>query len=29
VLFVNNFGDGTPGSGATFAITGPWSKGAL
>jgi secreted PhoX family phosphatase len=29
VLFVNTFGDGTPGSGATFAITGPWSKGAL
>lgn len=29
VLFVNTFGDGSPGSGATFAITGPWSKGAL
>ncbi len=29
VLFVNIFGDGTPGSGATLAITGPWGEGAL
>jgi uncharacterized protein len=29
VLFVNIFGDGTPGSGMTCAITGPWRKGAL
>lgn len=28
-LFVNVFGDGTPGSGMTCAITGPWSRGAL
>lgn len=29
VLFVNIFGDGTPGSGATLAVTGPWGNGAL
>jgi hypothetical protein len=29
VLFVNLFGDGTPGSGMTCAITGPWPRGAL
>jgi hypothetical protein len=29
VLFVNIFGDGTPGSGMTCAITGPWGRGAL
>jgi secreted PhoX family phosphatase len=29
VLFVNIFGDGSPGSGMTCAITGPWRKGAL
>ena len=29
VLFVNVFGDGTPGSGMTCAITGPWRRGAL
>jgi secreted PhoX family phosphatase len=29
VLFVNLFGDGTPGSGMTCAITGPWHHGAL
>ncbi len=29
VLFVNNFGTGEPGSGMTFAITGPWERGAL
>ena len=29
VLFVNIFGNGQPGSGATFAITGPWDEGAL
>jgi secreted PhoX family phosphatase len=29
VLFVNLFGDGTPGSGMTCAITGPWHRGAL
>jgi secreted PhoX family phosphatase len=28
-LFVNLFGDGTPGSGMTCAITGPWHRGAL
>ena len=28
-LFVNLFGDGTPGSGMTCAITGPWRQGAL
>ncbi len=28
-LFVNIFGDGTPGSGMTCAITGPWERGAL
>lgn len=28
-LFVNLFGDGTPGSGMTCAITGPWRRGAL
>lgn len=28
-LFVNIFGDATPGSGMTCAITGPWSRGAL
>jgi hypothetical protein len=29
VLFVNLFGDGSPGSGMTCAITGPWQRGAL
>jgi hypothetical protein len=29
VLFVNIFGDATPGSGMTCAITGPWTRGAL
>ncbi|HWP91610.1 MAG TPA: alkaline phosphatase PhoX [Thermodesulfobacteriota bacterium] len=29
VLFVNIFGDGTPGSGMTCAITGPWGRGPL
>jgi secreted PhoX family phosphatase len=29
VLFVNLFGDGSPGSGMTCAITGPWRRGAL
>ena len=29
VLFVNNFGTGAPGSGMTFAVTGPWERGAL
>jgi uncharacterized protein len=29
VLFVNIFGDGSPGSGMTCAITGPWRRGAL
>jgi secreted PhoX family phosphatase len=29
VLFVNIFGDGSPGSGMTCAVTGPWRKGAL
>ncbi len=29
VLFVNIYGDGTPGSAMTCAITGPWSRGAL
>jgi secreted PhoX family phosphatase len=29
VLFVNIFGDGSPGSGMTCAITGPWHRGAL
>ncbi|MCP9485137.1 MAG: PhoX family protein [Gaiellaceae bacterium MAG52_C11] len=28
-LFVNVFGDGTPGSGTTCAITGPWAHGPL
>lgn len=28
-LFVNIFGTGTPGSGMTLAITGPWSAGPL
>ena len=28
-LFVNVFGDGTPGSGTTCAITGPWNHGPL
>jgi hypothetical protein len=28
-LFVNVFGDGTPGSGMTCAITGPWQDGPL
>lgn len=28
-MFVNIFGDGTPGSGMTCAITGPWENGAL
>jgi uncharacterized protein len=27
ILFVNVFGDGTPGSGMTCAITGPWQAG--
>lgn len=29
VLFVNVFGDGTPGSGMTCAVTGPWRRGCL
>ena len=29
VLFVNIFGNGTPGSGATLAIRGPWGDGSL
>jgi uncharacterized protein len=29
VLFVNVFGDGSPRSGMTCAITGPWRRGAL
>jgi secreted PhoX family phosphatase len=29
VLFVNLFGDGTPGSGMTCAIWGPWENGPL
>jgi uncharacterized protein len=29
VLFVNIQGDGSPGSGMTCAITGPWRRGAL
>ncbi|MEO5703235.1 MAG: alkaline phosphatase PhoX [Gammaproteobacteria bacterium] len=29
ILFVNVFGDGTPGSGMTCAITGPWRRGPL
>jgi hypothetical protein len=29
VLFVNIFGDGSPDSGMTCAITGPWRQGAL
>jgi secreted PhoX family phosphatase len=29
ILFVNIFGDGTPGSGMTCAITGPWRQGPL
>lgn len=29
VLFVNIFGDATPGSGMTCAITGPWQRGSL
>ncbi|HEV3008675.1 MAG TPA: alkaline phosphatase PhoX [Burkholderiales bacterium] len=29
VLFVNVFGDGTPGSGMTCAIWGPWERGPL
>jgi hypothetical protein len=28
-LFVNIFGNGSPGSGMTLAITGPWSAGPL
>ncbi len=28
-LFVNIFGDGSPGSGMTCAIRGPWRNGAL
>jgi uncharacterized protein len=28
-LFVNIFGDGTPGSAMTCAVTGPWRRGAL
>jgi secreted PhoX family phosphatase len=28
-LFVNLFGDGTPGSAMTCAVTGPWRRGAL
>jgi hypothetical protein len=27
ILFVNLFGDGTPGSGMTCAIWGPWERG--
>jgi secreted PhoX family phosphatase len=29
ILFVNVFGDGTPGSGMTCAISGPWRNGPL
>ena len=29
ILFVNIFGDGTPGSGMTCAVTGPWRAGPL
>lgn len=29
ILFVNLFGDGTPGSGMTCAIWGPWERGPL
>jgi secreted PhoX family phosphatase len=29
ILFVNLFGDGTPGSGMTCAIWGPWNRGPL
>jgi secreted PhoX family phosphatase len=29
ILFVNLFGDGTPGSGMTCAIWGPWQRGPL
>ena len=29
ILFVNVFGDGTPGSGMTCAIAGPWQAGPL
>ncbi|HET9404974.1 MAG TPA: alkaline phosphatase PhoX [Burkholderiales bacterium] len=29
ILFVNIFGDGSPGSGMTCAITGPWRRGPL
>jgi hypothetical protein len=29
ILFVNVFGDATPGSGMTCAITGPWRRGPL
>jgi secreted PhoX family phosphatase len=29
VLFVNLFGDATPGSGMTCAIWGPWERGPL
>lgn len=29
ILFVNVFGDGTPGSGMTCAIWGPWQRGPL
>jgi secreted PhoX family phosphatase len=28
-LFCNIFGEDSPGSGGTLAITGPWHKGAL
>jgi hypothetical protein len=28
-LFVNIFGDGSPASGMTLAITGPWGAGPL
>lgn len=29
ILFVNVFGDGTPGSGMARAIWGPWKRGPL
>lgn len=29
ILFVNLFGNGTPGSGMTCAIWGPWERGPL
>lgn len=29
ILFVNIFGSDTPGSGGTFAVRGPWERGAL